>query len=140
VVWILLAKTTDRGLPPVESKGGEMIFTLKHKEFLDMLKKVGKKQPRQKRGDKDVRIATCAAMVFVEANHTVLGTVAEVVENGQCVLERKPFIAIVATFSAKDQLTVEVNDGRLQIDSFSMAVKECRPHAEVPADYAIHQS
>lgn len=74
-------------------------------------------------------------MVFVESNQSVVGVEVQVSENGQCLLERKPFVGIVKTFGKKEQLTIECNDGRLQIDSFSMGVKEWRQQAAVPANY-----
>jgi len=112
-----------------------MKFTIEYATFMDMLKQVGKKPAHMKRADKGLRISACTSRVFVESNEMTIGVDATVSEDGQCLLDRKSFVAVLKTFKGKDPLPIEVNEGRLAIDSFSMPVKEWSAHAEIPENF-----
>ena len=114
-----------------------MKFTIELKTFTKMIKMVSKRMPGQKRADDELRLSACAARVFVEANQTVAGIEALVLEDGQCVLNRKRFLSVLGTYKEKKILTIEADAGWLKIGSFSIAVRNYSPQARAPGEFQV---
>jgi len=114
-----------------------MKFTVEYRVLMKMLELVGKCMPGQKRADKSVKLSACAARVFVEANGTTGGVEVLLFADGECVLPRKKFVAILKTYRGRKNLTMEASAGGLRIDGFTMPVESFRPHATPPAKFQV---
>jgi hypothetical protein len=69
-----------------------MHFTIDRRRFIKMLESVWRKLPNQKGKQREVRIYSCAARVFVEANGVTAGEEALVLEEGSCFQSMEPFL------------------------------------------------
>ena len=103
-----------------------------------MLKQAGKRPAHKPRIKRDVKISACASKVFVQVYDMAMGIDARVAEDGQCTLERKPFMEVLKTYAGKDVLTIQVNNERLKIESFSMPVNESLSTAAAPEKYVSY--
>src|SRR5438045_2151967 len=104
-----------------------MKFTIELRPFVKMIETVGKKMPREKRGDPNLRVLACAARAFVESNQTVAGTEALVLRDGQCLLPRLKLLRVLKTYRGRKNLTIEADAGGLKIGGFSMQVSSYSP-------------
>ena len=86
-----------------------MKFTIERRALVRMLELIGPKAPSKMLRDREVRLSACAARVFVEANESVGGTEALVLEDGTCLLDFKLFLKLLKSHSKKKVLYVEVN-------------------------------
>jgi len=114
-----------------------MRFTIELKTLVKMVETVGKKMPGQKRAQNSLRLFACAARVFVEANETVAGVEALVLEDGSCVLPRVAFMKVLRTYQGRRNLTVEVLGNWLHMAGFSIRVREPSYMATPPANFRV---
>lgn len=114
-----------------------MKFTITQQDLLNMLKQVSKKQPWAKRHDKVLRLSACAARVFVEANETVAGIEALVLQDGACTLDRTMFTDLVKTYAGRTNLTIEANERFLQIANTRINIQNFSPTASPPAKFQV---
>jgi len=112
-------------------------FTIATKTIIKMVKTVGKKMPGQKKADPNVRVFACSARVFVESNQTVDGVEALVFADGQFTMPYDRFQFLLDTFKTKKHFTLEVDQGRMHIGTFSQPVPGYLPHALPPGKFVV---
>jgi hypothetical protein len=114
-----------------------MKFTIELRPFIKMIETVGKLMPGQKRSDPNLRLYACAARVFVEANSSVAGSEALVLEDGGCTLPRTKFLVVLKTYLGRKNLTISVDHGGLRIGNFTLLVTDYSAHVKPPGDFQV---
>jgi hypothetical protein len=114
-----------------------MHFTIERKRLVKMLESVRKKAPGQKKKAKEVRIFACAARVFVEANGVTAGEEALVFRDGGCLQPLDQFLALVKSYTNKENVTIEADDRSLRMFTSTVGVSDYRPDVKPPADFIV---
>jgi len=114
-----------------------MHFTIDRKRLIKMLESVRRKLPGAKKKDKDVRIYACAARVFVEANSLTAGEEALVLRDGGCLQPMEQFLALLKSYSTKENVTIEADERSLKLFTSTVGVTGYTPDVKPPAQFLV---
>ncbi len=114
-----------------------MKFIIERKMLLKMLRQVSAKPPHQKTPDPEVRLYACCARVFVEANETVSGVEALVLEDGGCVLQSKPLMMLLKNYPEKIHLTFEAAPHFLRFAGSTMNIQSYTRAVQPPDRFQV---
>lgn len=114
-----------------------MQFTIELKRLIKMTESVRRKLPGQKKKDKHVRLYACAARVFVEANGVTAGEEALVLRDGGCRQPLEQFLALLKSYSTKENVTIEADEKSLRLFTSTVPNFDFTPDVKPPADFVV---
>lgn len=114
-----------------------MKFTVERLPLVKMLEMTGKKVPAQKRRDQHVHLFACSARVFVEANESIAGTEALVLEDGSCLVPHDMLLKLIRTYHPKKAVTMESDGQTLKFGSTTLPVSGYSTDVRPPAKFQV---
>lgn len=114
-----------------------MKITVELPALVKMVRQVGKRMPGQKQADSTLRLYACAARVFVEANQTVAGMEALVLEDGGCTLPREVFLKLLKSYTPKPHIIIEADERMVRFGSTTLNSVGYSPTATPPAQFQV---
>lgn len=114
-----------------------MHFTIELKRLIKMIETVRRKLPGQKKKDKFLRLYACAARVFVEANGVTAGEEALVLRDGGCRQLLEQFLALLKTYSDKENVTIDADEKSLRVFTSTLPVIDFTRDVQPPADFVV---
>ena len=116
-----------------------MKFTIERVALVKMLEVIGRKAPSKKWRDKEVRLSAYAPRVFAEANESIGGIEALVLEDGTCFLEHKSLLKLLKSYFPKKNITIEVNERVIQLENSTRAVRGYSRTFTPPGKFHVFQ-
>lgn len=117
------------------SKDADMRFTIERVALVRMVELLKGKRGGAKRGEGELLLTVCGAMVFVEANGVTCGCEALVMDEGTCWLPRVRFLAVLKSFAPKLNLHCGADGEWLRVERFEVRMRAFSPHAVAPEGF-----
>jgi hypothetical protein len=114
-----------------------MHFTIDRQRLVKMIETIHRARPGTRRNAKVFRLYACAARVFVEANGVTAGEEALVLRDGGCTQPIKQFLALLKSYSNKENVTIEADERTLKLFTSTMNVSGYTASVTPPADFVV---
>jgi DNA polymerase III sliding clamp (beta) subunit (PCNA family) len=116
-----------------------MQFTIDRKRLIKMIEIVRRSSPgtRTRPSARVMRIYACASRVFVEANGMTAGEETMVLRDGGCTQPIKRFLALLKSYSNKENVTIEADEWALKMFSSIVSVTGYTADVKPPADFIV---
>jgi len=114
-----------------------MHFTIDRKRLIKMIETVHRARPGTRANAKDFRLYACAARVFVEANGMTAGEEALVLRDGGCTQPIKQFLALLKSYSTKENVTIEASERALKLFTSTVGVSGYTASVKPPAIFIV---
>lgn len=101
-----------------------MKFIVENHIFRQMIKAIGKPFPATNKPDTLLTLAVLPGMVIGSTTCRAGAVLSLATEEGQCILPRAEFEAILGTLSSDEVLSFRISQRGLKVKSFSMPVME----------------
>jgi DNA polymerase III sliding clamp (beta) subunit (PCNA family) len=116
-----------------------MHFIIERKRLIKMIELVRRSRPgtRARPTARVMRIYACASRVFVEANGMNAGEETMVLRDGSCTQPIKQFLALLKSYSNKENVTIEANEWALKMQQSIVNVTHYSADVKPPADFIV---
>ena len=114
-----------------------MHFTIERKRLIKMIESVHRAGTGVKPRATAVRLYACAARVFVEANGVTAGEETLVLRDGGCRQSIKEFLALLKSYSTKENVTIEADERVMKMLGSTRPVSGFTKDVTPPADFVV---
>ena len=114
-----------------------MKFTIERQVLIRMTEQAHGRSRSKKSREASIKLAACAARVFVAGSAATAGYEALVFSDGECFIPAKNLLAVLRTYPNQTNLTITVDARGLHIDQFTMPVTGFAPQSTPPGQFRV---